>query len=170
MNVGFDPSDVSQQRYTSYGPSALPNARDDEVEQYVDQLRAGGPGAVGSATDVASEAGRQVLRAYAERMASLAVRQGEPLQLLRGLVALVVGGLYRNELEALMVMSLVDNSAHRLGLETAELFGQASRVVGHPGSVYLMHWLTRSAEDRSIKAMGFVESSDGDGFRYKLDW
>jgi hypothetical protein len=39
--------------------------------------------------------------------------------------------------------------------------------VGHPGTVNLVFWLMRAPADRTLASMGFVESSDEGGFRYR---
>jgi hypothetical protein len=166
----FDPTDLSQRKFNGYGPSELPNARDEEIRVFVDGLRAVGPPAVAAALSSVTDKARQVLRAYAERMASLAVRRRERELLRQAVVALVVGGLDENRLESLMVMAPIQDCAERLGLDLAEVLEEASKVVGHPGTVNMMLWLTRKPEDRSLESMGFVPSEDGDGFRYKLDW
>jgi hypothetical protein len=101
-------------------------------------------------------------------MASLAVRRHDPDLLVRAVVAIVLGGLDQNALEALMVMPLVENSARLLGANLASIFEKAAGIVGHPGSVNLMVWLTRAPEDRTIASMGFEEASDEGGFRYKF--
>jgi hypothetical protein len=166
---GFDPADPAQQRFAAYGPSPLPDSRDDLVGKFISQTEAGGPPAVAGVAASASERGRRVLRAYAERMASLAVRRGDARLLVRAAVAIVLGGLDQNALEALMVMPLIENSARLLGADLASIFEEGASVVGHPGSVSLMTWLTRAPEDRTLAAMGFVETADEGGFRYKFD-
>jgi hypothetical protein len=101
-------------------------------------------------------------------MSSLAVRRHDPDLLVRAVVAIVLGGLDQNALEALMVMPLVENSARLLGVSLPGIFEKAAAIVGHPGSVNLMVWLARKPEDRTIASMGFVESADEGGFRYKF--
>ncbi len=101
-------------------------------------------------------------------MASLAVRRRDARLLVRAVIAVVIGGLDQNALEALMVMPLIEKSAGLLHVDLAGLFEQAAAVVGHPGSVNLMVWLTRAPEDRTLASMGFVESSDEGGFRYRF--
>ena len=164
----FEPSDPAQSRFAGYGPSPLPNSRDDLVGKVIDRAVSGGPAAVAALKQGASETGRRVLRAYGERMASLAVRRRDARLLVRAVIAVVIGGLDQNALEALMVMPLIENSAVLLRVDLAGLFEQAAAVVGHPGSVNLMVWLTRPPEDRTLASMGFVESSDEGGFRYRF--
>jgi hypothetical protein len=166
----FEPTDTTQRKFNGYGPSALPDTRDKAVGDFVEGLIAAGPTAVTAALSSITDKARQVLCAYAERMASLAVRRRDRDVLLRAVVALVLGGLDENRLESLMVMAPIQDAAERLGLDLPELFEAASNVVGHPGTVNLMLWLTRKPEDRSLASMGFVVAEDGDGFRYKLDW
>lgn len=166
----FNPTDESQARFNGYGPSKLPNERDEEIDEFVSGIIAGGASSVLEVLPRLSEKGRQVLRAYAERMASLAVRQRDRMALTKALVALVLGGLDENRPESLMVMAPVEDSARRLHLDISELFEAVSKMVGHPATVNLMMWLTRKEEDRSLASMGFVTSEDADGFRYKLDW
>lgn len=166
----FDPGDGAQKRFSGYGPSRLANSRDDEVDAFVADLVAGGPKAVALAISGVTEKARQVLRAYAERMASLAARRRDRSLLVNALVALVVGGLHENALESLMVMAPIEDSAHRLGVDLADVLEQASKIVGHPATVSLMMWLTRKPDDRSLASMGFIVGEDEDGFRYQLDW
>jgi hypothetical protein len=165
--VAFDPGEPSQRPFTGYGPAKLPDARDAEVDSYVRELRVGGPAAVQAALGAVSEKGRRVLCSYAERAASIAVRTKSSDRLVLALIALVVGGLDQNALEALMRMSLVEDASGRLGVEPADLFEQAADVVGHPGSVNLMLWLSRRPEDRTPECMGFEAVGEGSAFRYQ---
>jgi hypothetical protein len=103
-------------------------------------------------------------------MASLAVRRRGTQLLVRAVVAVVLGGLDQNALEALMVMPLIENSARLLEVDLANIFERAADSVGHPGSVSLMLWLTRAPEDRTLESMGFIEAEDDGGFRYQLKW
>lgn len=170
MKPHFDPSDPNQRKYNGYGPSRLPDARDDEVALFVAEVIEGGVGAVSQALDRITEPGRDVLRAYAERMASLAVRRKDRGRLVSGLVALVLGGLGENRVESLMIMALIEDGAKRIGENLQGIFDEVSAIVGHPATANLMLWASRNASDRSLSSMGFKPGSDEDGFRYQLDW
>lgn len=163
----FDPSDEAQRRFAFYGPAELPDPRDHLIDHFIEKARSEEGVANRSLNRGLSERGRRVLRAYAERMASLAIRRQKDQLLVRATVALVFGGLDRNDREALRIMALVEHSANALGVDVVAVLEQAADAVPHPGSVNLMLWLTRAPEDRTIEAMGFVESSDPGGFRYK---
>jgi hypothetical protein len=169
MAARFDGGDPAQRRFTApaYGRAVFPDARDTEVDQYARALRSGGPAAVRTALDTVSEKGRQVLRVYAERAASRAVRDKNGDLLVLGSIALIVGGLDQNAVEALTRMPLIEDASKRLGIELADVFEDVAGVVGHPGSVNLMLWLSRAPEDRTPECMGFTAREDDPGFRYR---
>ncbi|SRR6266566_4590 len=167
MGASFDPADPGQRRFASYGLADFPDPRDAEVDDYVGSLGKGGPPAVAAALGVVSEPGRRVLRVYIERAAARAVREGRRDLLVSAAIAAVVGGLDQNALEALLRMPLIEDAAGRLGADLAEVFEQAADVLGHPGSVNLMLWLTRAPEDRTPESMGFAAVEDDSGFRYR---
>jgi hypothetical protein len=162
----FEPDNSSQRHFLSFGSEPFPDTRDTEMDRYVKGLRSGGPEAVAAALCEVTDEGREVLATYAERAASRAVREKSGDLLVLALVALVVGGLDQNTLEALMVMALVDDAGGRIGAERELFFAEAADLVGHPGSVNVMAWLSRTPEERSLEAMGFEAGEDSSGFRY----
>lgn len=166
----FDISAGRDRRFDGYGPSAFPNPLDDEISLFVSSLRAGGIQAVSEAISASTEHGRRHLQAYAERMAILAVRTNSRDVLRDAVIANVVGGLSTNERESLMVMAPIDDAAKRIGIDLADLFEEVSKIVGHPGTVSLVSWLSRTPENRSLEAMRFVAQECADGFRYVLSW
>ena len=163
----FDPSLSRQARYLRFGQVPIPDPVDEAIDAYLAQVIAGGADSVAEAISGSSEAGRGVLRGHAERLASRAVRGRDRSLLLPALVAALLGGLYRNEREALLPMALVDDASARLRVDAAKLFGQAAGIVGPPGAAHLMGWLKRPAESRTPKAMGYEPSRDSGGFRYR---
>jgi hypothetical protein len=163
----FDPSHGSQKDFIGYGKAKIPDGRDAVLDDYVVTLRSGGPEAVANAIQMVSEMGRRVLRTYSERASSRAVRSRSVDLLSSALVAVVVGGLEQNALEALMPMALIEDAGTRIQADPDTYFGTAAGIVGHPGSVNLMVWLSRKPEDRSVEAMGFIASEDESGFRYR---
>lgn len=167
IEVTFDHKSDMQRRFNGYAAASFPDPRDDELGTFLTRLIAGGPSAVGEASREATESARRVLCAFAERSASLAVRDESYSHLLSAVVALTVGGLAGGALEAIMRMPLVEDAAHRIGVGLPNLFEEAAGLVAHPGSVALMMWLGRAPEDRTLASMGF-EADDGEtGFRYR---
>jgi hypothetical protein len=166
----FDVSEPNQLRFSGYGQLPIPTGLDEEITTFVRALGAGGPAAVARIAARASEDGRDVLRAYAERMATQAVRARDATLLQAGLVAVVVGGLDRYDREALVIMPVIEDSATIIGVSPAQAFEEASLIVGHPGAAGLASWLGRTPENRSLAAMGYVRGADRDGFRYVRNW
>ncbi|MEP6695554.1 MAG: hypothetical protein ABJA34_01610 [Pseudonocardiales bacterium] len=167
FGMPFDPSDEEQSRYAGYGQAPFPDPRDAEINFYVAGVRAAGAEEVQAALAEVSPRGRQVLLAYAERSASIAVRNTVPDRLIRALIALVIGGLTQNALEALMRTALVEDAARRLGAEPAELFGETADLVGEMGAFALKLWLGRRPEDRTPEVMGFRVAGEALTFRYE---
>lgn len=163
----FDPSDDAQSRYAGYGLAPFPDPRDAEINFYVAGVRSVGAEEVQAALAEVSERGRQVLLVYAERSASIAVRNNVPDRLVRALIALVIAGLATNALEALMRTALVEDAARRLGVEPADVFAEASGLVGELGGFALKLWLARRPEDRTPEVMGFKATGEGLTFRYE---
>lgn len=137
------------------------------MDGYVAALRKGGPPDVAAALTSATERGRRVLRVYAERAATRAVRDDMADLLVKAAIATVVGGLDDFVPEALMVMPLIEDAARRLGVHLPDVFQEAAGAVGHPGAVNLMRWLTRAPENRTLECMGYAAVEDEEGFRYQ---
>ena len=150
-----------------YGPSPLPNQIDEEVESLVHAVASDGE------TDPLTKMNEThgfVLLAYAERMASLAVRENSVDTLSKGLVALRIASKLIYVKEALPVLALMYNSANKLGIDPTNLFSTLVLRDGDELKVFVDSFLSRSAEDRSIQAMGYVEGEDEAGFRYVRTW
>jgi hypothetical protein len=98
------------------------------------------------------------------------VRTGDTTFIVRGLVAIVVGGLDSNDREALLEMPLLEDSAKRIGVLPMVPFEEAAHIVGIPGEMFLALWLGRGPEDRTLATMGYVAREDSDGLRYVRTW
>lgn len=151
-----------------YGPSRLPNNIDEEVEQLIDSIL--------EVTDAnkkladLSQTHGMVLLAYAERMASLAVRQNRVDILLKAMKALRVAGNLLDEKELLLILALLYNSANKLSADWSELIYVSSNSEEKRFKALCESFLSRSMADRGIQAMGYIESEDEEGFRYVRTW
>jgi hypothetical protein len=103
-----------------------------------------------------------LLCAWSERMAALAVRLDSARPLPLGLVALSLADEAADG-EALLIAPLHRRSAEKLGADSFRIFDEATGLTDLPGA----RWL-RDARDSAdeLEDTGFVEDSDGDGFRY----
>ena len=131
----FSPHSERDRRFDGYGPSALPNALDGEVTAFVSGVRAGGVPATAAAAAALTPNARNILRAYAERMASLAVREADRDILLNAVIANVLGGLSSHEQESLLVMAPIEDASARIGVDLPALFEEEPN-----GLSYRLRW------------------------------
>jgi hypothetical protein len=103
-----------------------------------------------------------LLCAWSERMAALAVRLDSPTPLPLGLVALSLADETADG-EALLVAPLHRRSAEKLGVDPIRLFDEAIGLTDLAGARWLRD--ARDSDDQ-LEDTGYVEDDDGDGFRY----
>lgn len=151
-----------------YGPSSIPNQIDEEVELLLESF--GESREEGIVLEDMTEVHGFVLLAYAERMASEAIRQHSADVLAKGMKALTIGGKLVYGKEVLPVLALMDNSARKLGVASLELLCDLSREDDGELLRSVQNFSKRSNEDRSIQAMGYSEGQDQGGFRYRRNW
>jgi hypothetical protein len=103
-----------------------------------------------------------LLCAWSERVASLAVRLDSARPLVIGLVGLSLASDAEVG-EALLVAPLHRRSAEKLGAEAGRVFDEAAGLTDLPGA----RWLREARDsDDQVEDAGYVEDSDADGFRY----
>lgn len=151
-----------------YGPSPLPNQIDEEVEHLIDASLAATDGDRPLA-DLTQTHG-MVLLAFAERMASLAIREGSVDIVSKGMEALRIASRLVYEKELLPILLLLHNSAIKLGADWSNLIPVTSGCEENRFKEFCESFLARSATDRSIQAMGYIEGEDEGGFRYLRTW
>jgi hypothetical protein len=103
-----------------------------------------------------------LLCAWSERMAALAVRLDSARPLVLGLVALSLADEAADG-EALLVAPLHRRSAEKLGADPFRLFDEAAGQTDLAGARWLRD--ARDSDDQ-LEDTGYVEDEDGDGFRY----
>lgn len=150
-----------------YGLTPMPGPIDAEVEWLVNALEAGEE--TGSPMGMNQTHGF-VLLAYAERMASLAVREANGEILSKGMTALAIASRLVYIKEALPILSLMYNSAIKIGVDPTQLFSALALNESDELKPFVEYFPYRSVEDRSIQAMGYVEGEDEGGFLYVRTW
>lgn len=153
------------ERNPGYLARGIPDPLDPEIEALVAPALAGGWSELRSRILPEHHA---VLRVFAERMAALAVRRGRLELLETALAALALGGLDTGSREALAIVPLVYRSAEILRHDPAALFESVAGRVGETAAEALRAFSHRA--NRSISQMGYEESTDEDGFRYRRTW
>ncbi|MEM1166281.1 MAG: hypothetical protein AAGI30_08325 [Planctomycetota bacterium] len=146
-----------------YSPRPIPCVIDVEIELLVDAIA--GDHELRNSLNINQEHGFSFL-AYAERMASLAVREHSPSILSKGLAALGIGSRFVDVRDAVLILALMYDSTSKLGLEFSTISSDIGLNEDDALKVYVDTFPSRSARGRSIQAMGFIESEDDGGFRY----
>lgn len=156
----FDPDG-----HEGYGNWPLPSSADDEVENALAALTPDDARRLS-----ADEA--DVLVTFAERMAILARRSGDPERLRAGLAAASAASTAEeeDEREVILILSLLWRSAEVLGLDAESEFLAAAERFDRSRAWPLTEFPERSPRDRPIEVMGYSELDDEFGFRYERNW
>ena len=110
----------------------------------------------------------RILGLFAERMASLAVREKAVTLLKNRLIALVIHSRTDDLREILLILSLLHDAAIRIEDSAQRTFEEVASLFSDTG--FLSGFLNRSEEDKSIAAMGYKASADEGGFLYVRTW
>jgi hypothetical protein len=150
-------------RGVAYHRTRMPNAQDSTVGRAVAAFSAASPGGQAAIREAIDDDRADLLRAWSERMAALAVRFESHSPLVQGLVGLSLaqeadGG------EALLIAPLHRRSAEKLGLDADRIFDAAAGRTDLGGARWLRD--ARDCDDQPEDA-GYVEDEDDDGFRYE---
>lgn len=165
----IEPADLDCLIAANYGPGyvtwKLPDARDSAISALLTKALANGQ--VEDLADVLSWREADVLGAFSQRMAELAVRARDPGHLKNSILAIgLAGKKSRDPRDEMMVAALPWHSAKLLGLDPfAEFHAIAEAAL--PAAEFLLTWATWPPENQTLDVMLFQESSDEDGFRYQ---
>ncbi len=109
-----------------------------------------------------------ILLTFARRMAELAVRENSKERIFEGLIAIGLHnskyGDFRDEAVAL---SLLNNSALKIGSNPIELFESAANTFVNSAGDTFKAFLKRRPENQKIDVMGYREIYKSDGFAYE---
>jgi hypothetical protein len=111
-----------------------------------------------------------VLLAFAERMAALGVRERSRQRLFEGLIAIVIENFRYDTRENILILSLLNHSCVKIGVDPVELFREAASFADQEAADELNQFVKRPPESKGIKSMGYKEVMAQDGFRYQRTW
>lgn len=148
-----------------YLHAPLPTHRDDQIREAIESVMS--PGQYVELRRRVTYEQSMLLQAFAERAATLAVRQNDERLLVSGLIALYLAGFDRDEeaellatREAVLVIPLLFTSAKKMGVGVRPLIARVERIVGKERASTLRKFWRWAPWMRSLKAMGFRESTD----------
>ena len=155
-------------RTVGYLKQPMPSAVDHEIRELV--LQAARGLTFDQIVRAVPEYGDRTLGVFAERVASMAVRRHDPSDLRVGLIAMAIAmkaaGDWR---DVLPVYSLLYRAAEKIGVDPAVEFAEANARLGGAADS-LVEFAGREPWNRGIDVMGYVESSDQDGFKFVRTW
>lgn len=146
----------------------IPSERDREIAQAIEKLRRLDLEQLKSLLDTHSD---RVCMSFAERMAALAVRRQSRQDLNLGIVAAgIARSITQEPREVIIRLAPLWHSAILLGLNAREEFLAVALELGGMGGELLESFTKRTPHDQSLEVMGYVESQDDPGFRYRRTW
>jgi len=157
-------------RLAGWGASRMPNEIDDEITDVIKGYLELDDGEKRKVRESVERDQKFVFLAFAERMASLAIRlrSQEPLMIAMMAMFLQIGtGDVR---EDILRLTLIHAAAQKLGIDPRCVFLESARQFGLDDTSGLEAFLKRSDEDKSLDSMGYVEGADEDGFRFVRTW
>jgi hypothetical protein len=149
-------------RGEGYYDHAIPSPEDSRIARAVKAFTEAEPAWQAAFREAMDPDRSDLLCAWSERVAALAVRLGSPRPLVLGLVGLSLadetgGG------EALLVAPLHRRSAEKLDSDAERLFDEAAGESDLMGARWLRD--ARDSDDQ-VEDSGYIEDGDGDDFRY----
>lgn len=108
-----------------------------------------------------------ILTAFAERMASLGVRENSRRRLLEGLIALVMEDYKGDWRENVMRLAPLYHSATKINVNPETLFSEAASFGNGEAAEIIAAFPSRDPKDRSLEAMWYREANNQEGFIYE---
>ncbi len=163
---GMDTSDalasLDLPRSEGYYERPIPCAEDSRIGRALRAFSAAPPVWQASFREAIDHDRADLLCAWSERMAALAVRLDSSRPLVLGLVALSLADDHGGG-EALLVAPLHRRSAEKLEADPDRVFDEAAGLTDLPGARWLRD--ARDSDDQ-VEDTGYIEDGEGDEFRY----
>lgn len=153
-----------------YGASKIPNEIDEKITRTLKSYLELNEEEKKELKEKVRREHKFVFLAFAERMASLAIRAKSQEPLIVAMMAMFLQIGVGDVREDIVILILIYAAAHKLGLDPRSVFMEAARQFGLNDTSGLEAFLKRSNEDKSLDSMGYVEGSDEDGFRFVRTW
>ncbi|MEW2810859.1 hypothetical protein AB0929_27755 [Streptomyces massasporeus] len=161
-------SSLRDKRFNGYLRVRLPHALDAEVEAIVTAYMTGSPSTWDAIVGDAYGRAAGVLSAYGQRMASVAVRNGDIDALRRGVVATgLAEGRLDDPRDNLFVLAAVNDSASLLGTTLRAVIDDVKRILPPAGVAGLQHFDQYADRDKSIESYGIRRCGSGQEFLYE---
>ena len=162
MDVRDALSSLDIPRGEGYYENPIPCEEDSRIARAMKAFTAAEPAWQAAFRDAIDVYRADLVCAWSERVAAMAVRLDSPRPLVLGLVGLSIAD-EAGEGEALLVAPLHRRSAEKLDADPDRLFDEAAGLTDLIGARWLRD--ARDSDDQ-VEDAGYVEHHDDDGFRY----
>jgi hypothetical protein len=149
-------------RGEGYYEHVIPSAEDSRIARCVKAFTESEPAWQAAFREAMDHDRTDLLCAWSERVAALAVRLESARPLVLGLVGLSLAD-EAGDGEALLIAPLHRRSAEKLDVDATRLFDEAAGETDLVGARWLRD--ARDSDDQ-VEDAGYVEDGDGDDFRY----
>lgn len=150
-----------------YYKSPIPGELDNKVSQFINLFLNADNIDRRKILRMVDERLSSLLISFAERMASLGVREKSVERIRTGLVALLIEDHFGDWRDSLMRLSPLYHAAGKIGANPDEVFLEVAGLITNSAAISMKEFTARSPDDRSLQAFSYQESTDEDGFRYK---
>lgn len=165
----FDQAIASEQ-FNGYGLAPIPDDRDALVESFVAAYVAAEQSERELAAALPAVA-PQVVLAFCERQAILAVRRNSAHALRLSLLAAGVASISAGDSrDVALCLVLPWCSAHHLGLDPANEFTSAALLLPSAAAETLVAFSRRTPSDKTLECMGYREIGKAEAFKYEREW
>jgi hypothetical protein len=162
---------LASDAFRFYAHEDVPSERDAEIRRWVDGLIGAAPDARDAAAGELDADAAVAVLAFAERVASLAVRSHAEEDLLAGLVAIALAWRTCDDpCDAIPPLGVLYQAARQAGFDPARLFARAGELAPPDSAPVFRDFLRRRDLDQIAAVMGYVEGQDPGGFRYYRVW
>ncbi len=110
----------------------------------------------------------RIFNLFAERMATLAVREKKIEWVKLGVFGLCRFSLDKDYREAVSILSLLYDAIVRIGDTPKIIFKEVE--LNTSGTMFIESFLNRSEADKTINAMGYETIGNGNDFLYRRTW
>jgi len=160
---------LSQIRLIDYYRQPMPSADDERLETMVESFMAATPGEREQFQARLSFEQRALFGIYGHRAATLSVRENSASRLLSGLVGAAIANYEIPEKRNVEVaLAIFHHCAHRLELDPAEIFVEASAFAAEEIGGRMRAFGERT--DITLQKYGWREFTTPRGVRYRFDW
>ncbi|WOT40585.1 hypothetical protein [Streptomyces coeruleorubidus] len=158
---------LRDRRFNGYLRVKLPHVLDTEVEAIVTAYMTGSPSVRDAIVGDVHGRPAEVLSAYGQRMASVAVRTGGIDALRRGVVAIgLAEGRLDDPRNNLFVLAAVNDSASLLGTTLQAVIDDVKGLLPPAGVAGLQQFALYADSEKSIEAYGIRRCGSGQDFFY----